>query len=217
MTAALLISTASRARPPKHLSESCTMSAPIQYAPCIHLQTSSERPCPRCFVHGLHREQKQTLVPKETTCSICSNDYNTLNSDTGAVETHIKLPCGHAFGNRCLMRFLSPAPSGGHGPACPTCRYELFRPRPKPKLEEAERTRQLEELKEQRAISEMMLRTSIRHHQMMARTARLPTIGEVLDGMEPRSDRRNRPGWREWRSEMSPRKGRELQSTGFET
>jgi len=196
MAAALLISTASRARPLKHLSESCTMSAPIQYAPCIYLHTSSERPCPRCFVHGPHRKQKQDLVPKEPTCSICFNDYNTPNSETSAVETHVKLPCGHTFGNRCLMRYLSPAPSGGHGSACPTCKYELFRPRPKPKLEEAEITRQLEELEEQRAITERMLRTSIRHHQTMARNARLPTIEEVLDGKEPRNDRRNSPGWR---------------------
>ena len=164
-----------------------------QYAPCVHLHTSSERPCPRCFVHDLLRTQTH-LKPEDPTCSICFNDYSTPCSETDAVETHVELPCGHILGSRCLMRYLSPAPSCGNGSACPTCKYELFKAWPKLGLDDSERTRQLEELEEQRAISQQMLKASIKHHQMLARTARLPTIEQVLYSKEPRWDRKHRLG-----------------------
>ncbi len=190
LAAALLISTATRARALSYLHLNlAAMSASIQYAPCIHLHTSSERSCPKCFVHDLLRKQTH-IIPEDPTCSICFNDYNTPCSDTGVVETDVKLPCGHIFGSRCLMRYFSPTPNGGNGNACPTCKYELFKAWSKPKLDEAERMRQLEELEEQRAISQRMLKVSIRHHQMTARNARLPTIEEVLDGREHRRDRK---------------------------
>jgi hypothetical protein len=194
LAAVLLISTVTRARALNYLHLNlATMPVSIQYAPCIHLHTSSERPCPKCFVDDLLRKQTHIIL-EDPTCSICFNDYNTPCSDKGVVETDVKLPCGHIFGSRCLMRYFSPTPNGGNGNACPTCKYELFKAWPKPKLDESERTTQLEELEEQRAISERMLKVSIRHHQMMARTARLPTIEEILDGRERRRDRKYRFG-----------------------
>lgn len=54
--------------------------------------------------------------------------------------------------------------------------------------------RQLEELEEQREISQRMLKVSIMHHQMMARTARLPTVEKVLYSKEHRWDRKHRLG-----------------------
>lgn len=153
-----------------------------RYAPCIHLHISDERPCPQCLVHALHLNTQisSPTLPADPTCSICFTDYGTLNPDNHAGETHVLLPCGHTVGNKCLARWLSPAPKGGNGNACPTCNRKLFEPWPKRKQEGAETAAALEDLEEQRAITEQMLRDSIRHHQNMARKARMPTIEEVL-------------------------------------
>ena len=37
-----------------------------------------------------------------------------------------RLPCGHVFGRECLLIWLKPAPEGGNGNSCPTCRKKLF-------------------------------------------------------------------------------------------
>ena len=50
------------------------------------------------------------------------------------------------------------------------------------KLGREERRAALIELEEQRAVTEGMLRMSIRHHQRMARGARMPSIEAVLGG-----------------------------------
>ena len=60
-------------------------------------------------------------------CLVCREDLE--SGDGGASsesDTSMKLPCGHVFHRDCLIRWLSPAPKGGHGNACPICRMELF-------------------------------------------------------------------------------------------
>ena len=58
-------------------------------------------------------------------CMVCHQDFENL--DGGAsLATSLKLSCGHIFHDGCLIKWLSPAPWGGHGNACPACRMKLF-------------------------------------------------------------------------------------------
>lgn len=52
-------------------------------------------------------------------CLVCQEDFETDSPP-------LKLSCGHVFHDGCLFKWLSPAPKGGHGNACPTCRMKLF-------------------------------------------------------------------------------------------
>ena len=58
-------------------------------------------------------------------CMVCYQDFE--SPDGGASSnTSMKLSCGHIFHDSCLVKWLSPAPWGGHGNACPACRMKLF-------------------------------------------------------------------------------------------
>lgn len=170
------------------------MATLSQFAPCIHLHIDTERPCPKCFVHELHRKAPHTHpeTPEDCTCSICFTNYNSPNTDTTTIETHVHLPCGHAVGNHCLIRWLTPAPYGGNGSTCPMCQHVLFKAYPKRESDEIERSRALADLEELRAISQRMLRASVQHHQNMAiPVRRMPSVDEVLCQQHRRDSKLN--------------------------
>lgn len=64
-----------------------------------------------------------------SSCMICLEDYNTLNTSTGVVEWEIRLPCGHGVGSSCIVAWLRTNNS------CPACRATFFPQQPRPQLE----------------------------------------------------------------------------------
>lgn len=61
------------------------------------------------------------VVPEESTCYICQEEYYTGDE----LEIPTRLPCGHVFGGRCLEKWLDPH-SERPVNTCPLCRCKLF-------------------------------------------------------------------------------------------
>jgi len=57
----------------------------------------------------------------ETNCSICNEQYLTV----AQLESPLKLPCGHAFGNGCILKWLNPTSQTPKN-SCPKCRAVVF-------------------------------------------------------------------------------------------
>lgn len=53
-------------------------------------------------------------------CSICLEEYDTLNTSTGTIECQIRLPCNHSIGSLCVVTWLQT------GKNCPVCRAVFF-------------------------------------------------------------------------------------------
>ena len=61
------------------------------------------------------------LVQQNPLCGICWNDYEEK-------DLPVKLPCGHVFGEECVMTWArGTTPTGRHN-GCPSCRAELLPP-----------------------------------------------------------------------------------------
>ncbi len=61
------------------------------------------------------------LIQQYPLCSICWNDYD-------GEDQPVKLPCGHVFGEECVIAWgQGTTPTGRHN-GCPTCRAELLPP-----------------------------------------------------------------------------------------
>ena len=63
-------------------------------------------------------------IPSE--CSICKKGFSLLNENDGGEDPAI-LPCGHIFGNDCIIKWMS-SPSLDYS-SCPCCRFQLNYPR----------------------------------------------------------------------------------------
>lgn len=64
---------------------------------------------------------------------ICREVYGTETEEEGAVETAIRLPCGHDCGAGCIRTCLSPDKEARN--TCPACRRTFFPAQPRPYLE----------------------------------------------------------------------------------
>ncbi len=62
------------------------------------------------------------VLPRDATCSICTQPYENQTTDSGSFENAVRLPCKHVFGSECLLEWLR------HGNTCPLCRGELLFP-----------------------------------------------------------------------------------------
>lgn len=60
----------------------------------------------------------------ETNCPICSEDYNTTDTDGSIVEQPVRLPCNHIVGRACITIWLFPSEQAKN--TCPFCRREFF-------------------------------------------------------------------------------------------
>ena len=65
-------------------------------------------------------EKPKPLVPGPN-CDVCHEptDVPRVNEDAGTIETLAVLPCGHAFGHKCLLQWLDQE----YGQTCPLCRF----------------------------------------------------------------------------------------------
>ena len=71
--------------------------------------------------------ETQDVKGDDKCCMVCQDDFESGDSGaSGEADTSLKLSCGHMFHDNCLIKWLSPAPKGGHGNACPACRIKLF-------------------------------------------------------------------------------------------
>jgi len=71
------------------------------------------------FVSGLPKVPCTDLPDNE--CSICREDFDASQA-TDDGEIPVRLPCGHIFGEKCLLAFLS---IGTTRHSCPMCRGKL--------------------------------------------------------------------------------------------
>ena len=61
------------------------------------------------------------LIQQHPLCGICWNDYD-------GEDKPVELPCGHVFGEECVIAWAKgTTPTGRHN-GCPSCRGELLRP-----------------------------------------------------------------------------------------
>lgn len=125
---------------------------------CLEQSLQNGDECPSCGFHFFAREnmsRKEILRSVESwlkhlelgntdhleegdrTCNICTLEYGIprtelLLSDSKSQEEEpelpVKLPCGHVFGSQCIKVWFTPAPAGGNGNTCPTCRRKYFSP-----------------------------------------------------------------------------------------
>lgn len=71
--------------------------------------------------------QKHFTIPTPDTmesnqqCGTCWTDFS--EDDQG-----VKLPCGHVFGEECILAWVRGTKPNGHYNSCPTCRAELLPP-----------------------------------------------------------------------------------------
>ncbi len=74
---------------------------------------------PASFVSGLPKVSYTDLPDNE--CCICREDFDASQA-TNDGEVPVKLPCGHIFGEKCLLLFLSTRATRH---SCPMCRGKL--------------------------------------------------------------------------------------------
>lgn len=61
------------------------------------------------------------LLQQHPLCGICWNDYD-------GEDQPVKLPCGHVFGEECVIAWAKGATPTGRHNGCPSCRSELLPP-----------------------------------------------------------------------------------------
>lgn len=64
---------------------------------------------------------------------ICLDRYDTETDEGDAVETVVRLPCGHDVGAECIRTWLSPDREARN--SCPACRMAFFPALPRPYME----------------------------------------------------------------------------------
>ena len=100
-----------------------------------------DKPTLESWILGLEKVDVSALASEDRRCGICLLDYGTEvpadgnTTNTGAAGAAVcvrpvKLSCGHCFGSKCLLPWLSPLPMGVCGNTCPICRKDLFKPWP---------------------------------------------------------------------------------------
>ncbi len=74
---------------------------------------------------------ESSVQPDGESCCICLQQYGTISPESGLVETEVRLPCNHAFGSACIVRWLQ------NSNTCPICRETFIPPTHRPSIEPA--------------------------------------------------------------------------------
>ncbi len=74
---------------------------------------------------------ESTVQPDGESCCICLQQYGTIFPESGFVEIEVRLPCNHAFGSACILRWLQ------NSNTCPICRETFIPPEHRPSSEPA--------------------------------------------------------------------------------
>ena len=90
---------------------------------CARSRTATEI---KKVIRSLRVAQNDMQFLADPECSICSSVYGEKDPENGKSERAATLPCGHVFGENCLIALLKPKKRGGYEQHfCPMCRARI--------------------------------------------------------------------------------------------
>ena len=93
---------------------------PLTMANIDRLMTPTERYIDLLLLNVGHTQSNE--LQSTTACHICQEPFLTGTNP----ERPATLPCGHIFGDGCIVKWISPLSSNGVRNSCPLCRKPIF-------------------------------------------------------------------------------------------